>query len=139
MQVGANFNMVWQVGDLYLNRQKKSDVKKGEVSKANRAEDKQTVFYMFLSGGTLEMEDLQSFQVQVVDAWKVPLGDTKMHIPPPPAGGALLAFILQLMKGFMYCLMSLLLFLNWPIVAVELNKPFNLNNGGERTKQIVVS
>lgn len=67
---------------------------------------------MFLSGGTLELEDLKSFQVQVVDAWKVSLGDMKMHIPPPPAGGALLAFILGLMKGFMYCLMSLLLFLN---------------------------
>ncbi|XP_030292712.1 glutathione hydrolase 5 proenzyme [Sparus aurata] len=52
------------------------------------------------AGGTLELEDLQSFKVQVVDAWKVPLGDTKMHIPPPPAGGALLAFILGLMKGY---------------------------------------
>ncbi|XP_073333893.1 glutathione hydrolase 5 proenzyme [Pagrus major] len=52
------------------------------------------------AGGTLEMEDLKSFQVQVVDAWKVPLGDSQMHIPPPPAGGPLLAFILGLMKGY---------------------------------------
>ncbi|XP_038589734.1 glutathione hydrolase 5 proenzyme [Micropterus salmoides] len=52
------------------------------------------------TGGTLQMEDLKSFQVRVEDAWKVPLGNIQMHIPPPPAGGALLAFILRLMKGF---------------------------------------
>ncbi|KAF1377499.1 hypothetical protein PFLUV_G00201430 [Perca fluviatilis] len=52
------------------------------------------------AGGTLKMEDLQSFRVRVEDAWTVPLGNTQMHIPPPPAGGALLAFILRLMKGF---------------------------------------
>ncbi|XP_051268905.1 glutathione hydrolase 5 proenzyme [Dicentrarchus labrax] len=52
------------------------------------------------AGGTLEMDDLKSFRVRVMDAWTVPLGDTQMHIPPPPAGGALLTFILKLMKGF---------------------------------------
>lgn len=51
------------------------------------------------------MEDLKSFEVRVQDAWKVPLGDSQMYIPPPPAGGALLAFILQLMKGFKNCMM----------------------------------
>lgn len=54
------------------------------------------------------MEDLKNFQVRVEDAWTVPLGNTHMHIAPPPAGGALLAFILKLMKGFMYCVMTLL-------------------------------
>ncbi|XP_070780870.1 glutathione hydrolase 5 proenzyme [Enoplosus armatus] len=52
------------------------------------------------AGGTLEMADLNSFQVRVEDAWTVPLGNTQIHIPPPPSGGALLAFILRLMKGF---------------------------------------
>ncbi|XP_054612925.1 glutathione hydrolase 5 proenzyme isoform X2 [Dunckerocampus dactyliophorus] len=52
------------------------------------------------AGGTLEMEDLRSYRVRVVDAWTVPLGDTMMHVPPPPAGGALLAFILKIMQGF---------------------------------------
>ncbi|XP_026152912.1 glutathione hydrolase 5 proenzyme [Mastacembelus armatus] len=52
------------------------------------------------AGGTLQMDDLKSFQVRVEDAWTVPLGNAKIHIPPPPAGGALLAFILSLMKGF---------------------------------------
>lgn len=63
---------------------------------------------MFLLGGTMKMDDLKSFQVRVEDAWTVPLGNTQMHIPPPPAGGALLAFILRLMKGFMYYVMTLL-------------------------------
>ncbi|KAM9307176.1 glutathione hydrolase 5 proenzyme [Pholidichthys leucotaenia] len=52
------------------------------------------------AGGTLTMEDLESFQVRVDDAWVVPLGDAQMYIPPPPAGGAVLAFILKIMKGF---------------------------------------
>ncbi|KAI3362376.1 hypothetical protein L3Q82_012684, partial [Scortum barcoo] len=52
------------------------------------------------SGGTLQMEDLTSYQVREQDAWPVNLGNVKMHIPPPPAGGALLAFILKLMKEF---------------------------------------
>lgn len=51
-------------------------------------------------GGTMQIEDLKSFEVQVEDALTVPLGDAQMHIPPLPAGGALLAFILKLMKGF---------------------------------------
>lgn len=52
------------------------------------------------AGGTLKMEDLKSYQVQVEDAWTVPVGNSKMHIPPPPAGGPLLAFILAIMKDF---------------------------------------
>ncbi|TNN73784.1 Gamma-glutamyltransferase 5 [Liparis tanakae] len=52
------------------------------------------------AGGTLKSEDLKSFQVRVEDAWTVPVGDTKMHFPPPPAGGPLLAFLLSLMKDF---------------------------------------
>ncbi|XP_023262219.1 glutathione hydrolase 5 proenzyme [Seriola lalandi dorsalis] len=52
------------------------------------------------AGGTLTMEDLKSFKVLEQDAWTVPLGNIQMHIAPPPAGGALLAFILKLMKEF---------------------------------------
>lgn len=49
----------------------------------------------------MKKEDLQSFQVRVEDAWTVPVGDAKIYVPPPPAGGPLLAFILRLMKGLM--------------------------------------
>lgn len=52
------------------------------------------------AGGTLTMEDLKSFQVREENAWMVHLGNTKVHFAPPPAGGALLAFILKLMEGF---------------------------------------
>lgn len=52
------------------------------------------------AGGTLKMEDLKSFRVRVDNALTVDVGNTRMHIPPPPSGGPLLAFILGLMKGF---------------------------------------
>uniref|UniRef100_A0A3Q1EUE6 Glutathione hydrolase n=1 Tax=Acanthochromis polyacanthus TaxID=80966 RepID=A0A3Q1EUE6_9TELE len=52
------------------------------------------------AGGTLTMEDLKSFRVKVSDAWTVNLGNALMHIPPPPSGGPLLAFILRIMKEF---------------------------------------
>lgn len=52
------------------------------------------------------MEDLKSFQVQEDSAWTVSLGDTQMHIPPPPSGGALLTFILQIMKGLISSVMT---------------------------------
>ncbi|XP_053709645.1 glutathione hydrolase 5 proenzyme-like isoform X1 [Synchiropus splendidus] len=52
------------------------------------------------AGGTLSMEDMESVRVKVTKAWTVSLHDVKLHLPPPPAGGALLAFILKLMEGF---------------------------------------
>ncbi|KAM9841087.1 glutathione hydrolase 5 proenzyme [Aulostomus maculatus] len=51
-------------------------------------------------GGTLTMEDLKLVQVRLQEALTVTVGDSKLHIPPPPAGGLLLAFILKIMKGF---------------------------------------
>lgn len=52
------------------------------------------------AGGTLTMEDLRSFNVTMTDAWTVPLGEYQMHLPPPPAGGAILSLILNIMKGY---------------------------------------
>ncbi|KAF6716544.1 Gamma-glutamyltransferase 5 [Oryzias melastigma] len=52
------------------------------------------------AGGTLSMEDLRSFKVQEQEAWTVLLGDIQMHVPPPPSGGPLLAFILKIMKDY---------------------------------------
>lgn len=59
-----------------------------------------TSIIVVLQGGILNLEDLKSFKVRMMDAWKVPLGEADLHVAPPPAGGALLAFILRLMKGF---------------------------------------
>ncbi|XP_036382050.1 glutathione hydrolase 5 proenzyme-like [Megalops cyprinoides] len=52
------------------------------------------------AGGKLSLKDLQSFKVEVTDAWNVSIGEYKMHFPRPPAGGALIGFILNVMKGY---------------------------------------
>lgn len=52
------------------------------------------------AGGTLTLQDLAAFRVNVSDAWAFPLGDFQMYIPPPPAGGALLSLVLNIMKGY---------------------------------------
>uniref|UniRef100_A0A2K5UUT6 Glutathione hydrolase 5 proenzyme n=1 Tax=Macaca fascicularis TaxID=9541 RepID=A0A2K5UUT6_MACFA len=39
-------------------------------------------------------------QPEVVDALEVPLGDYTLYSPPPPAGGAILSFILNVLRGF---------------------------------------
>ncbi|KAG9263407.1 gamma-glutamyltransferase 5-like [Astyanax mexicanus] len=52
------------------------------------------------TGGSLTLEDLSSFEVRVDDAQRVSLGEYHMYIPPLPAGGALISFILNIMHGF---------------------------------------
>ncbi|XP_072515113.1 glutathione hydrolase 5 proenzyme [Salminus brasiliensis] len=52
------------------------------------------------ANGTLSLEDLRSFEVRVDEAQTVSLGEYQMHIPPLPAGGALISFILNIMHGF---------------------------------------
>lgn len=97
---------VCTVGYLNSRRQKMSwDVAGGGRERRTRMK---IVSCLILQGGTMDMEDLKNFKVRVTDAWKVPLGEADMHIAPPPAGGALVAFILKLMKGFKNHLMYLL-------------------------------
>ncbi|XP_060787055.1 gamma-glutamyltransferase 5a [Neoarius graeffei] len=52
------------------------------------------------AGGTLTLEDLKSFKVTESVAWNVSLNEYKMFFPPPPAGGAILSFILNIMQGY---------------------------------------
>ncbi|TRY65590.1 hypothetical protein DNTS_015198, partial [Danionella cerebrum] len=52
------------------------------------------------AGSTVSLEDLKSYKVSESEAWLVTLGDYDMYFPPPPAGGALLGFILNTMQGF---------------------------------------
>lgn len=52
------------------------------------------------AGGTLTLKDLASYKATLSDAWEFPLGDFKVHIPPPPAGGAILAVVLNILKGY---------------------------------------
>nr|XP_035966812.1 glutathione hydrolase 5 proenzyme [Halichoerus grypus] len=51
-------------------------------------------------GSSLTPQDLASFQPEVVDALEMPLGDYTLYSPPPPAGGAILSLILNVLKGF---------------------------------------
>ncbi|XP_070331770.1 glutathione hydrolase 5 proenzyme isoform X2 [Odocoileus virginianus] len=51
-------------------------------------------------GSQLTLQDLASFQPEVADALAMPLGDYILYSPPPPAGGAILSFILNVLKGF---------------------------------------
>ncbi|XP_035511158.1 glutathione hydrolase 5 proenzyme-like [Morone saxatilis] len=52
------------------------------------------------AGGNITMDDLKEYKVSVTDAWVVPLGEYQMYIPPPPAGGVILSFLLNVLKGF---------------------------------------
>ncbi|KAI4884877.1 hypothetical protein NFI96_005453 [Prochilodus magdalenae] len=51
-------------------------------------------------GGTLTLEDLSLFEVSEFEPWNVSLGDYTMYFPPPPSGGALVSFILNVMEGY---------------------------------------
>ncbi|XP_036278868.1 glutathione hydrolase 5 proenzyme [Pipistrellus kuhlii] len=51
-------------------------------------------------GSQLTMQDLASFQPEVVPALAMPLGNYTLYSPPPPAGGAILSLILNVLKGF---------------------------------------
>ncbi|KAL3976167.1 solute carrier family 35, member E1 [Sarotherodon galilaeus] len=50
--------------------------------------------------GKLTLEDLASYKVKVTEAWNISLGEYQMYFPPPPAGGAILSLILNIMKGY---------------------------------------
>ncbi|XP_005473112.1 glutathione hydrolase 5 proenzyme isoform X9 [Oreochromis niloticus] len=56
--------------------------------------------YSWKEGANLTLEDLASCKANVTDAWNISLGDYKMYFPPPPAGGAILSLILNIMKGY---------------------------------------
>ncbi|XP_012516459.1 PREDICTED: gamma-glutamyltransferase 5 isoform X2 [Propithecus coquereli] len=51
-------------------------------------------------GSILTLRDLAEFQPEVVDALQVPVGDYTLYSPPPPAGGAILGFVLNVLRGF---------------------------------------
>uniref|UniRef100_A0A3Q3AFW1 Gamma-glutamyltransferase 5a n=1 Tax=Kryptolebias marmoratus TaxID=37003 RepID=A0A3Q3AFW1_KRYMA len=52
------------------------------------------------AGGILTLQDLAMYKVNVTDAWTVPLGEYQMYIPPPPAGGAVLSLVLNILKEY---------------------------------------
>ncbi|XP_072538689.1 glutathione hydrolase 5 proenzyme-like [Salminus brasiliensis] len=52
------------------------------------------------AGGTLTLEDLSSVEVSEVEPWKMSLGSYTVYFPPPPAGAAVVNFILNVMEGY---------------------------------------
>lgn len=52
------------------------------------------------AGGMMTLDDLASYKATVSESWNFPLGDFQVHIPPPPAGGAVLALVLNILKGY---------------------------------------
>ncbi|XP_069850540.1 glutathione hydrolase 5 proenzyme [Dipodomys merriami] len=51
-------------------------------------------------GSQLTLQDLAAFQPEVVDALEMSLGNYTLYSPPPPGGGAILSFILNVLRGF---------------------------------------
>ncbi|XP_044145521.1 glutathione hydrolase 5 proenzyme [Bufo gargarizans] len=49
---------------------------------------------------TLTLEDLKNYKAQIVRPLNVSLGNYMLYTPPPPAGGALLSFILNILEGY---------------------------------------
>ncbi|XP_069475975.1 glutathione hydrolase 5 proenzyme [Ambystoma mexicanum] len=54
------------------------------------------------AGGRMTLEDLKNFNVEIVPALNVSLGDYTLYTPPPPAGGPILSFILNILKGYKF-------------------------------------
>ncbi|KAK7933919.1 hypothetical protein WMY93_004815 [Mugilogobius chulae] len=52
------------------------------------------------AGGTMTLQDLASFRATQSAPWVFNFEEFKAYIPPPPAGGAILALVLNIMKGF---------------------------------------
>ncbi|XP_077571275.1 gamma-glutamyltransferase 5a [Stigmatopora nigra] len=52
------------------------------------------------AGGVLTLQDLASYRPSVLDAWTIPLGEYQMYTAPPPGGGNILNFVLNIMKGY---------------------------------------
>ncbi|KAL7827192.1 hypothetical protein SRHO_G00329100 [Serrasalmus rhombeus] len=52
------------------------------------------------AGGSITLEDLRSVEVTEVEPWNVSLGEYTVYFPPPPSGGALVSFILNVMESY---------------------------------------
>ena len=50
-------------------------------------------------GSLLTVQDLAAFQPEVVAPLEMALGNYTLYSPPPPAGGAILNFILNVLQG----------------------------------------
>ncbi|XP_053555770.1 LOW QUALITY PROTEIN: glutathione hydrolase 5 proenzyme [Bombina bombina] len=51
-------------------------------------------------GSKLTLDEFSNYKVQTVKAMNISLGNTVLYTAPPPAGGALLSFILNILEGY---------------------------------------
>ncbi|XP_053326391.1 glutathione hydrolase 5 proenzyme [Spea bombifrons] len=51
-------------------------------------------------GSSLTLDDFKNYKVEIVKALNLSLGDYTFYTAPPPAGGALLSFILNVLAGY---------------------------------------
>ncbi|XP_056386998.1 glutathione hydrolase 5 proenzyme [Hyla sarda] len=51
-------------------------------------------------GSNLTLEDFKNYKVQIVSPLNVALGNYMLYTAPPPAGGAVLSFILNILEGY---------------------------------------
>ncbi|XP_040205293.1 glutathione hydrolase 5 proenzyme [Rana temporaria] len=51
-------------------------------------------------GSFLTAEDLQNYKVEIVRPLNFSLGSYTLYSPPPPAGGAFISFLLNILKGY---------------------------------------
>ncbi|KAM8962106.1 glutathione hydrolase 5 proenzyme [Pelodytes ibericus] len=51
-------------------------------------------------GSNLTLDDFQNYKVETVRALNLSLGNYTLYSAPPPAGGALLSFILNILQGY---------------------------------------
>ncbi|XP_043924771.1 glutathione hydrolase 5 proenzyme-like isoform X2 [Protopterus annectens] len=51
-------------------------------------------------GANLTLEDFRNYRAEVVTPLNITLKDYIMYFPPPPAGGVILSYILNILKGY---------------------------------------
>uniref|UniRef100_A0A1I8MBD4 Gamma-glutamyltranspeptidase n=1 Tax=Musca domestica TaxID=7370 RepID=A0A1I8MBD4_MUSDO len=59
-------------------------------------------------GCPITTEDLNGYQVDVVDSLRIDIDDFVLHVPSPPASGHIVAFVMQILKPFKKSFVKLL-------------------------------
>ncbi|XP_072271679.1 glutathione hydrolase 5 proenzyme isoform X2 [Pyxicephalus adspersus] len=72
----------------------------GADSFYNGSISKKMIEDLSYEGSFLTEDDLQNYKVQIVKPLNFSLGSNTLYSPPPPAGGAILSFILNILEGY---------------------------------------
>ncbi|KAM4808087.1 glutathione hydrolase 5 proenzyme [Rhinophrynus dorsalis] len=58
-------------------------------------------------GSNMTLDDFRNYKVQIVKPLNVSLGNYNLYSAPPPSGGALLSFILNILEGYHFSVSSM--------------------------------